>query len=136
MNLNKLCKTAPLALVIAAGAFAATAQAEPYYADDGVTVVSPYIVKKQRDTSSVTGGQRITVSRVVSTRDLDLRRGDDVYRLNREVEYAASDVCRQIDLVEPAAYFTASEQRECYRDALRGAQRQVNRAVARANYRY
>ncbi len=135
MNFGKLCKAAPLAIVLAAGAFAATAQAEPYYSDNDVTIYSPYIVKKERSAHPLGSTEEVTVSRKISLLDYDLRRSDDIYRLNREVEFTARDVCEQANQIEPASY-SPGETRECYQDALRDAQRQVKRAVNRANYRY
>jgi UrcA family protein len=133
MNFGKLCKAAPLAIVLAAGAFAETAQAEQYYSDNDVTIYSPYIVKKERGVRPLSNRGDVTVTRKISLLDYDLRRNDDIYRLNREVEFTARDVCEKANLIEPASY-APSETRECYQDALRDAQRQVRRAVNRASY--
>ncbi len=67
MKFGKLCMAAPLALVLAACGFAATAQAQTYNSGDDVTIYSPYVVKKQRAAGSAIRGQtELTVSRAIS----------------------------------------------------------------------
>lgn len=132
MNFCMFCKTAPLAAAVALGglAFTAPASAAP---EDELTIYSPYKVKRER--SGSLSGDNISVSRRVSYSHLDLRYAGDINRLQRDVEYAAVDVCAEANRLSRVS-FSAADSRECYRDAVTDARRQVNRAVARANYRY
>lgn len=95
---------------------------------DEITVYAPREVVGR---SPTTGApiERVTVSRVVSVRDLDLRTEWGVDELTRRVREAAVSACREIEANEP---FVLDDDRSCYREALDRAMVQVDAAISGA----
>lgn len=117
---------------IAVTALAAPSFADPYYdrvyVQDEIVVTAPYTIYRDRDRN----GEVVSVTRIVDTRDLDLRYVAHVDELKRRVNSNARLACEQADRAMRGA--SSTSDRECYRKAVRDAQPQVVAAVDRARY--
>lgn len=95
---------------------------------DDIVVTAPYSVQQNRD------GREVTVSRIVSTSGLDLRRDRDVERLHQRIAEAADIACEQADDVLPnnSPLLSGTSDRECVRNAIRGATPKMHAVVSAA----
>lgn len=110
----------------------------PVYADPGTVLddITVYAPREIVGRSPTTGApiERVTASRVVVVRDLDLRTEQGVDELVRRVREAASAACREIDDANP---LVLDDDRSCYREAMDGAMAQVDAAISGAqDYAY
>jgi UrcA family protein len=92
--------------------------------NDEVVVTAPYAVRRRDGT--------VTVTRVVSARDLNLYYGADVDRLHQRVVDAAYLACEEAE--DALRGRSVTSDRECFRKAMRGATPQFQAVVARARY--
>lgn len=76
--------------------------------------------------------ESVTVDYHVSYADLDLVKHADVLTLNKRVEGAARNACRQLDELYP---LERPKLRECTADAIQGASEQVQGAITAAQHR-
>jgi len=100
-----------------------------------VTVQAKPLTKTTVVGLSLTTGapiKSVTVDYHVSYADLDLVKHADVLTLNKRVEGAAHDACRQLDELYPVE---SPKLRECTADAVSGASEQVQSAIAAAQNR-
>lgn len=112
---------APVALVIPA-----PSRAQTYVAyEDEVVITAPYAVRRYDSR----GQSVVSVTRAVSTRDLNLYYTADVDRLYQRVAETARLVCDEADNAMRGRSVTSD--RECFRKAMRGATPQVEAVVAR-----
>lgn len=88
-------------------------------------IVTPYGVRESRDGT-------LTLSRTISTKGLDLRSPSGVDELNRRINWTAHDICEELDDAAPRT--SLSSDRDCVRDAVRGARDQAEALVTRARY--
>jgi UrcA family protein len=131
-------------LIGSAGAAAAAALAfglclsTPAMADDNEVIVqAPYSVHRDttRNSGSLGSEERVSVSKYVSARGLDLRYQRDANLLYSRIDWAARDVCQQAARSLSVAYSSyETSPRECYADAYRTAKRQADRMIARARW--
>jgi UrcA family protein len=100
--------------------------------DESVTVTAPYTVRTERERTrgSAISEERVSVSRAVSIRDLDLRYDGDVEIAVQRVDIAAREAC---DYADELQRFSETSDSECRREAVRGARPQLRAAIARAN---
>jgi len=128
---SRLFKLAAVAGV-AFCAFAAPSSADPYYdrvyVQDEIVVSAPYTIYRDRDRN----GDIVSVTRIVDTRDLDLRYVAHVDELQRRIDINARIACEQADRATRRS--SSTSDRECIRKAIRDAQPQVVAAVDRARY--
>lgn len=90
-------------------------------------VVYPYQIRRENDRLS--NSESFSLSAVVTTRGLDLRRDADVAALHDRVAFTAREVC---ETLEDAVDETTTSDRRCVREAVASAQPQVRAVVARA----
>jgi len=134
-----------LHLALAAGAAALGMAAVPALAKDAVytpayytpastastvgyeedIVITPYGIRESRDGT-------LTLSRTISTKGLDLRSDAGVDELHRRISWTAQDICDELD--DAARSATMTSDRDCVRDAVRGARAQADALVTRAQY--
>lgn len=116
-----------------------TYSSDPYYGDevvyedDGITVVAPYSVHRERQRGPL--GARtevVSVSRIVYARDLDLRYAADVRELRQRVTETARLACEEADDIVVGPSVTSD--RDCVREAVNDAMPQFRAVVARARY--
>ncbi|MES1156602.1 MAG: UrcA family protein [Alphaproteobacteria bacterium] len=94
--------------------------------DDQIIVPAPYHI--HRDVNGET--ESVEVSRIVTADGLDLRYDSDVYQLRQRIHDAAWDAC---DAAGQALHGeSTTSDRECVRQAIRGAEPQAEDAIARA----
>ena len=121
--MNFPTKAALVALAAGAACLAAPAFAQ----DDTIIVTVPHKQIVGR-TSSGAPIERLSVSRVVSARDLDLRLTADVNELNRRIDFAARHACRELNARYPDSVFVpegSSNSRTCYSDTLQSVRQQI-----------
>jgi UrcA family protein len=122
-----------LALALS-GAVAGLALITPAIAQDDadITVRPPYVVHRHSLGRSAIGAreEEISVSRVVTTADLDLRSDEDVDELYHRVADTARLVCDEAGALLHDASVTSD--RECVRSAMRDAAPQVRGVIAEA----
>lgn len=125
---KNILRTAAFAIfgAVASGAFATAAMAQ----DVGVTVTAPYVSHQQK-VGKDSGAQRVSLQRIVSIRDLDLRRASDRDVLIQRINFAAHETCAELERLYPQSYDT---ERGCLRDARLSTTRQVNALFYRASY--
>jgi len=129
-----------IALATAAAALAITAvpaiakdavYTPTYYTPDSTAstgyeediIVTPYGVRESRDGT-------LTLSRTISTKGLDLRSPSGVDELNRRINWTARDICEELDDAAPRT--SLSSDRDCVRDAVRGARDQAEAIIDQA----
>jgi UrcA family protein len=118
------------ASALAVSAFAAPSFADPYYGytEDEIVVTAPYTIYRDRDRN----GEVVRVSRVVASRDLDLRYASHADELRRRISDNARIACEQAERALRGASQTSD--RECVRKAVRAAEPQFVAAVERSRY--
>lgn len=128
-------RTPPIrSIAIAAAVATALGAATPTLAqqiEDRIVVTAP-AVEYERDRFRLGEAESVSVTRIVSTADLDLRYEGDLDELHRRVAFAAELAC---DDAEVLIRDSLTADRECEREARRDAGRQIEAAVAR-DYRY
>jgi UrcA family protein len=119
-----------VAAIAALGVMAPVASAQ----DDEIIVQAPYSVRRDHRESRQSGGvaniERISVSRYVSTRGLDLRSDRDADELFRRMNYAAREACDEADT--RSFHQTTTRDSTCIRDAMRFAAPQAHAAIHQA----
>lgn len=118
------------ALAVAVPAGAQTVKKDAYgdtYYDDEVVITAPY-VRRERTGPGLTGGEEVTVSRIVSTSDLDLRSDSDVHLLRERIRVTAALVCEEAQ--DELRGAPLESDRACIRDAMRGATAEANDLIA------
>lgn len=93
-----------------------------------ITVLAPRIVSKPAP-DGLGQVKTITASSVVNYDDLNLHSLNDRDKLKNRVKDAARQLCRKLDSIYPLASGT-DEDYSCIRDAVDGAQPQVEAAFA------
>jgi UrcA family protein len=135
LSLSLLAAAGMLTAATIAPSFAqSVVKPAPYaYAENEIVVV-PYGIQRyetgRRAPGSIGNEEILQMSRVVSTDGLNLRYDPDVDALRQRIEYTAREICRDLD--RAAFGDSITSDRECYRDAVREAEDQVDRAVLRA----
>ena len=101
---------------------------------DSVTVEAPRVFRQEIGrTSSGIPIEEISLSNRVAFSDLDLRNPGDVEELQRRVNVAAWQGCRELDWRYPDSFYPPVGGRsDCVRDAVASAMDQVNAAVTAA----
>lgn len=100
---------------------------------DEIVIVAPYTVRRDaRRSSAGRLDETVSVTRIVSIRDLDLRYPAGVDEMNRRIAYTAELVCDEAEAHMSAS--SATTDRECERRAIRDARRQARMLVERARY--
>ncbi|MGE0046620.1 MAG: UrcA family protein [Hyphomonadaceae bacterium] len=125
------------AAIAAPGAYVGSAAAQDSYVkQEDEIVVYPYGVRRERMGRGPLGArmQEISVSRVVTTDGLDLRYDGDVSALRARVRDTAFEACAIAE--DMLNDLTLTSDRECVRDAVRGAEADIDAAVRRARYTY
>ncbi|HUO91538.1 MAG TPA: UrcA family protein [Rhizomicrobium sp.] len=102
-----------------------------------VTVTAPREVTRTRVGRSNIGApiEDVAVTERVNIQDLDLKKTADVDELNRRVREAAADSCSELDRLFPLVP-SSQTRRDCIRRAMRGANAQIEAAVAASGGRY
>lgn len=121
-------------LFAAAAAFAGLAfMTAPAMADNDDIIVSPR-VHHERIGRGPLGNrvERVSISDVVSARDLDLRSDYDVDVLHDRVHYTAVSLCDELD--RELRGLSETSDRQCVRDAVHDARPQVEAMVDRARH--
>ncbi|MGD9966207.1 MAG: UrcA family protein [Hyphomonadaceae bacterium] len=98
--------------------------ADAYY-DDEIVIEAPGVYRQNtgRRTSSGARIEQLTTKRLVTTNDLDLRRRADVAELYRRIDDTVRDACNEVERAGHGVLITS--ERECIRDARRGAYAQA-----------
>ena len=107
-------------------AYYAPASTTPVVYEEDDIVIVPYGIREGRDGT-------VTLSRAVSIKDIDLRYDAGVDELNRRISWTAREICDELDDASRSSLLLTSE-RDCVRDAVRGARPQIDAAVQRARY--
>lgn len=131
-SIYKMLAVVAVAAGMASAAPAAFSQDDKTVAADDEIIVSPYQIQRERveRNHGGFGVEALTLSRVVTAEGLDLRYDADVRELFHRVNYTARQVCQDLDDATNGASLTSD--RECVRDAIRGARPQVEAVVADA----
>lgn len=95
---------------------------EPYY-DDELVITVPYI-RRDRVGVGANRAEEVSVSRIVSTRDLDLRYDSHVAVLRERIRDTAALVCDEAQ--NELRGLPLESDRECERDAVRAAMADAN----------
>ncbi|MGE0740139.1 MAG: UrcA family protein [Hyphomonadaceae bacterium] len=117
---SALCAVSALAL------FATPALAQSY---DNEIVVGPPNVQRETTGRSASGAriETLSLTRVVSARDLNLRYDADVRELHRRIRDTAVSMCNEID--RSSNGLTITSDRQCVREAVRDAMVQADAMV-------
>lgn len=128
MSQKSFAQTSRAVLVIAAmvaGLALTPAGADAYktavVAEDEIVITAPYTVHRD--------GEAVSVSRTVSVKGLDLRYASAVEELNRRVAVTAEIACDEAEDYLRAQ--SATTDRQCVRNAIRGARSQVAALIDR-----
>lgn len=123
-----IAASAILLSALATPAFAQTKYDSDYY-DDEITVVAPGVVRERtgRRSSSGIPIEELTLQRVVTTDDLDLRYDADVDELYRRIDYTVREACDEVDRASQGAPITT--ERQCVREATRDAMAQADALI-------
>jgi|GEM_PF-4465632 len=101
---------------------------EPVAYSDEIIVLAPRVYRERAGrTSSGIPIEELTLQRVVTAHDLDLRRNGDVEELHRRIRETAEDSCDEIERASQGAPLTT--ERECVREATRGAMAQADSLI-------
>ncbi len=120
-------------LLIAAAATALSLLAAPAiaqsYDDEEIIVRGPTVERYRTGERSSIGApiEELTLVRVISTKDLNLRYDGDVYELHRRIEAVAEESCDEVDRASQGVPLTT--ERECVREAVRDAMAQADGLV-------
>jgi UrcA family protein len=118
------------ALAVAVPAGAQTVKKDAYgdtYYEEELVITAPY-VRRDRSGVGINRTEEVTVSRVVSARDLDLRYDRDVAILRERIRDTAAIVCdeAQDELRGPPS----ESDRQCEREAVREAMADANDLIS------
>ena len=104
---------------------AAPAMAQDYY-DDEIVVRAPTVEREYtgRRTSIGAPINELTLRRVISARDLDLRYDADVDELYRRIDIVTAEACAEVERASRGVPLTT--RRDCIRDARRDAVAQAD----------
>lgn len=120
--------------LLCAGASALALIATPALAQsyNDEIIVGPPTVERHTTGRSSSGIpiEEMSITRVVSARDLDLRYDADVHELHRRISVTARAMCDDLDRASSGLMITSD--RECVRDAVRDAMAQVDVAIYHA----
>jgi len=97
-------------------------------ATGGIIVTAPRTVHKEQIGRTAAGVpiEEVTLTRVVYTGDLDLTKVADMKMLEQRIAFTAKEACEQLDTLYPPATFPMkSDDRQCYKEAVDGAMKQV-----------
>lgn len=101
---------------------------EPAAYSDEITILAPRVYRERTGrTSSGIPIEELTLQRVVSTSDLDLRLNGDVDELHRRIRETAQSSCDEIERASQGAPLTT--ERECVREATRDAMLQADALI-------
>jgi UrcA family protein len=119
---SRILRGSLISAVAALGLSFTAAQAQPYYGDEpdaysyapGVTVTAPH-----RERSSIGAPiETVRVSRVVDVSDLDLGTGYGRHIMRERVRRAATDACRDLDLMPGYVPVADESDVDCYHRAV------------------
>ncbi|HUO91537.1 MAG TPA: UrcA family protein [Rhizomicrobium sp.] len=137
MRIYSIARQYLLRHLFALGAFILIVPNTTQAQDEALTVFSPRQITHERlGRDSVSGApiEKTTVSEQVAYRDLDLSKSSDVDRLDERLKEAAESVCSELDRLSFS--YSGEVHRNCVRNALRSAGKEVDAAVASANRGY
>ncbi len=123
--MNHKLTLASAALLVAGGLFAEQALAA---ATGSIIVTAPRTVHREHvgKTNAGIPTENVSLTRVVNTSDLDLAKVADMKILEERVAFTAKEACQQLDtLYPPASYPMKSNDRQCYKEAVDGAMKQI-----------
>ncbi len=130
-RLHLAATCAALALGLAGTSPPAGAQAEEELrVIEEVVVVAPRLVRHTERTSTGSTIERVTLTRRVSVRDLDLTRHADVMELEERVNATAREACDYLAEMFPLA---SPDTPDCVSRAVDDAMEQAEEAIALAN---
>lgn len=118
------------AFAVAVPASAQTVKKDAYgdtYYDEELVITAPYI-RRDRSGVGINRTEEVSVSRVVSARDLDLRYDRDVAILRDRIRETAALVCDEAQ--DELRGSPAETDRQCEREAVRDAMAEVNDLIA------
>lgn len=115
-----------LAVPAAAQSVDKGAYADAYYEDE-LVITAPYIERERRG-AGINRTEEVSVSRIVSARDLDLRYDSDVAVLRQRIRDTAELVCDEARYELRGS--PMESDRECVRDAVRDAMADANDLIA------
>jgi UrcA family protein len=125
-------RIALLASAFGAGLAVSSADAQDNgYPDESVTVASPHF-RSNADGARLNGPlERVSLSSLVRTDDLDLRSGRGARELRLRVRDAAQGVCTQLADAYPLRQMNGTS---CYKDALQNGMLRANEAITNARF--
>jgi len=134
-----ICRKPLLAAAAGLAMLAGPAIAQDYYgpaSDEEVIVQAPYAQREELrpEPGSLLGRERVSYSIPVHFGDLDLNNPGDEARLERRIDHAAREACRQLDRHFPPSIYipeNSETRRDCAERAADNGMRKV-RMIARA----